>query len=285
MTARITAMRPAGSERWERAVELGAQGRVAAARTLLDDVVADRRTSTAIVSLAHSTRASLTRQAGGHALARAADGRACASAAAADREPAAAEEAMRPWVVAAWVDGLVGLAADGLGIGDLAGSRILLDRAGDRLDERFPGGPAAGPVPGGEPWCTVGRVRLRVAWVRSEWGLYSGRLDVARSAAARAQALAAASPSARHRIKTRLIAAAVSAAEGDTPGARHDASEVWREAGERGLLPLQWAAASLLAGVTPGGGDHLAEVARLRAVLARRGMPIAPLAVGERHGR
>ncbi|WP_454162589.1 hypothetical protein [Gordonia iterans] len=268
---------PTGRHHWERAVEFGAHGRVAAARTVLDEVAAAAGTSAAVTSLAASTRGSLIRQAGGHRAARAADGRACALAS------AAATGQGGPWLAAAWVDGLVGLAADGLGVADFAGSRALLDRADRFLGEHFP----PGPDEAGEEleWCTVPRVRLRVSWVRTEWGLYSGDLDTARSASAASQILAERLPSPRHRLKTELIAAAVAAAAGDTPGARRAAREVFDRTGELGLAPLRWAAATLLTGVTPGGGEYPAEADRLRAILARRGMPIAPLTLGERHGR
>lgn len=248
----------AGLTQWQRAVELGAQGWAAAARTALATLVADPRTSTAVVSLAHSTRASLIRQSGGHAAARAGDGRACALA-------VAGADSDDEWLSAAWMDGLVGLAADNLGIGDFAASRRLLDRAaGCRADAR---------------------TALRLSWVRSEWGLYSGDLTVARAAAARSADLAEALDSPRHGLKTGLIAAAVAAATGDTEAAVRGGRAAYDRAGELGLLPLRWAAATLLAGVDPGTGEYAASAAELRSVLARRGMPLAPLRPGERHGR
>lgn len=263
---------PAGLAEWAAAVELGAQGRAAAARTALEGLAADRATAPAVRSLVHSTRASLTRQAGGHALARAADGRACALAVAADRDPSAG-----PWLGAAWTDGLVGLAADNLGIADFAASERLLDRAADwwaRSGGRDDGDWRAGP-----------RTALRLSWVRAEWGLYSGALDVARRAVAQAAAQAERLPSPRHRLKTGLIAAAVAAAGGELAEAASGAWAAYDAAAEQGLLPLQWAAATLLAGVDAKNCDYPAIAAGLRAELARRGMPLAPLRSGERLAR
>lgn len=262
--------------RWDAAVHWGAQGRVARARPLLGELADDARLDPAIRSLAASTRASLTRQAGGHAVARIGDGRAALLAAGGDPRD--------PWAAAAWLDGLIGLAADNLGIGDFAASRRLLDRAADYA--------AALPGPQGadEPdWRSTPRTALRLSWVTTEWGLYSGDLGVARAGAAASVPLAAALPSPRHRLKTGLIAAAVDAASGDTEGAARGARDAYRQAGDLGLLPLRWAAATLLAGVAGDGDDdgvdYPAEVAALRRRLALRGMPLAPLGPTERHGR
>lgn len=258
---------------WIDAVELGAQGRVAAARTRLLPLMNGQGTSLAVRSLAHSTRASLVRQAGAHALARTGDGRACALAA------AAATDGGDEWLAAAWVDGLVGLAADNLGIGDFAQSRRLLDRAADFLAGRRLRGAAA------TTWQTIDRVELRCAWVRAEWGLYSGDLATARAASSSAGRLAEELPSARHRIKTKLISAAVAAADGQLDAANQGAREAFDGAAAEGLVPLQWAAASLLSGVSPDAGAWADEVARQRVNLAQRGMTMMPLAMGERISR
>ena len=262
---------PTGVQAWQRAVELGAQGRAAAARRVLATVADDPRSASAVVSLAHSTRASLLRQAGGHGVARIGDGRACLLAVDATTAPSESE-----WLHAAWLDGLIGLAADNLGLGDFAASQRLLDRAAAHA--------AAQPRNDDADWRTAARTALRLSWVRCEWGLYSGRMDVARAAASRSAELVAVVPSPRHRIKAALIGAAVAAAGGDVDAAATAGRGVVADAAEHGFLPLQWAAAALLSGVD-GDPEYGAELGVLRDRLARRGMPFAPLSSDERHGR
>ncbi|MGB3698152.1 MAG: hypothetical protein WBA05_12035, partial [Gordonia sp. (in: high G+C Gram-positive bacteria)] len=46
---------PTGAGRWARSVALGATGRAAAARSVVAEVVGDRRTDVAVVSLALAT--------------------------------------------------------------------------------------------------------------------------------------------------------------------------------------------------------------------------------------
>lgn len=255
--------------RWQEAVELGARGYAAAARASLSALAAEPATSPAIRSLTFSTRASLLRQAGGHGLARGGDGRACALAVG-DRS--AGERFADEWMAAAWLDGLIGLAADNLGVGDFALSRQLLDRADDDLHR-------AQVLPATD-WRTVPRSALRLAWVRAEWGLYAGQVDVAQEsidvAAQRAQALR----SPRHSMKTQLIGAAVAAASGEGGRAHSEGLAAHATASQLGLLPLHWAAATLLAGVS-GNDVYLGEAAELRTKLARLGMSLVPLEPGE----
>ncbi|GAC56620.1 hypothetical protein GOHSU_12_00100 [Gordonia hirsuta DSM 44140 = NBRC 16056] len=248
---------PGGAAAWRTAVELGAQGRAAAARTALAALAVDPRAAPAIVSLSYSTRASLLRQAGGHGMARAGDGRACVLAADGRTGGPTADE----WMVAAWLDALIGLAADNLGLGDFSTARRLLDRAQDC--------PVVPP-----------RAALRLAWVRTEWGLYSGDLDTAQSAAAVADDRSRDLASPRHQLKTGLIAAAVHGACGRFDAARAGARQAFVQADTLGLLPLRWAAATLLAGL--GEESFAAEVTVTRDLLAARGMPLVPLRPGER---
>ncbi|WP_336792777.1 hypothetical protein [Gordonia malaquae] len=256
---------PAGADRWARAVALGAGGRAANARAVLGEL--DPR-SPILQSLAASTRGSLVRQSGRHSDARVDDGRACATAVsqnvhatARTTSPMSAYRLRRGhsadgddlWAKAAWLDGLIGLAADNLGIGAFAASHRLLTRVGDEL-ESF-------PVSATVNWVTIPRVALRHAWVRTEHALYSG--DAASSSvwATRADELAAGSPSPRHRIKTDLIGAAVDSANGRLEVAVARARDVEKRCAERRLLPLQWAAATMLAGIDPAdvGASHRAS--------------------------
>ena len=253
---------PDGASAWATAVDLGARGYAAAARTALDELV--RETSDPrVASLALSTRASLVRQAGGHAAARADDGRACRLVA------ESARDTDDHWAFAAWIDGLIGLAADGLGVGDFGASRALLARAGRLLADR--------EDRAGE-WITDGRGRLRHAWVQTELALFSGDTAGAVEPRQRALDLVVDAPSPRHVIKTELIGAAVTAAHGDTRTAAAIAADCENRCITWGLLPLQWAAATMLAGV---GADPHDAAGRARTAadrLASRGMPVTPAA-------
>lgn len=252
---------PVGAERWAHAVELGARGRAAGARAVVDELLRDRRTSATVRSLAYSTRASLTRQVGRHAAARGDDG-------AAVRAVVGAEGA---WAVAARVDALVGLAADSLGIADFAASRLLLDRA----DAELADAELADSDGAATDWICRGRPRLRLAWVRTELALYAGDDDSA-TLADRARQLAVDAPSLRHRSKTDLIAAAATAARGAVDDAAAEADRLARLCHSDGLLPLEWAARTMLAGVRPGTtSDRTPD--GLRAEMIGLGMAFAPL--------
>ena len=267
---------PAGADTWAHAVDLGARGRAAAARAVLDEVIGDPGADAAVCSLAFATRASLTRQAGRHAVARADDGRAA-------RIAFAGEQAASVWTRAARVDALVGLAADSLGIGYFGASSRLLERAGVEIGA---GGDvtvdAGAEVGGGEVdwgevgWVCDGRPRLRIAWVRAELALYSGDPRAAEFAA-RAVELAADAPSLRHRVKTDLIAAASHAAAGESAVAADSAERIAATCRGEGLLPLEWAAQTMVEGLRPG-VTASRPAAGLQAVLVTRGMAFAPLA-------
>ncbi|MGB3603698.1 hypothetical protein [Gordonia sp. (in: high G+C Gram-positive bacteria)] len=248
--------------RWVDAVELGARGRAAAARTVVADLLRDPRVDAAVKSLSLSTRASLTRQAGRHADAQIDDGAALLVAAQA--------RTASPWARAAQIDALVGLAADSLGIWDFDGSRRLLDRAAAQL--------WSAQTDYEPQWACDGRLQLRLAWVRTELALYSGA--PAASLAARAVELAADAPSIRHRLKTALIATAAS--NGDT--AADDAERIANDCAAAGLAPLEWAARTMLAGLRPDGGEAAARAAELQAVLIDWGMPFVPVAEPDNRG-
>lgn len=256
---------PAGADAWARAVELGARGRAAAARALLDELIRDARSAAAVRSLALATRASLTRQAGHHAVARGDDGTAVRIAFA--EAPGASV-----WVRAARVDALVGLAADSLGIGDFGASSRLLQRAGREVDADLAADGVDGSAAAG--WVCDGRPRLRLAWVRAELALYSSDPQSGEYAA-RAVELAVGAPSLRHRVKTDLIAAASSAAVGEIDEAAREAERIVATCREEGLLPLEWAAQTMLAGLRPGTTPRTADL--LQAELIARGMSFTPL--------
>ncbi|GAA4674821.1 hypothetical protein [Gordonia humi] len=252
---------PEGVGRWARAVDLGARGDVAAARGAVETLlrtVGDDRTR----ALAYAARASWTRQSGRHGDARVDDGRAARlvarSATTGDR-----------WAVAAWADALTGLAADSLGIGDFSGARRLLHRVDSVLPDAGVGAP---------DWVTGDRLRLRLAWVQTELALYSGDTPGTTAPRERAVALAADCPSPRHVVKTDLIAAAVAAAVGDIAHAAELAGEVEKRCATAGLLPLSWAASTMLAGCGPEPTKSAQRAAAAARELAVRGMPIKPAA-------
>jgi hypothetical protein len=209
-------------EHWLRAVAAGGQGRYGCARA---DLATLRRRvgSGPLVSLAHSTQASFLRQLGGHALARGWDGRARALAGA-DLE--------------ASVDALIGLAADALGMKRFTASAALLRRA-------------QALVVGGE---VTGRLPLRLAWVSAELAMVGGDGAAAMRHGERACELASTSPSLRHRVKTEVVLAAALCSAGDVDRARTVAGGALAATSRAGLMPLQWAVASLLVDI---GSDAL----------------------------
>ncbi len=204
-------------ERWLRAVAAGGQGRYASATAELAALRRDVANGP-LASLAHSTHASFLRQLGGHNEARRWDGRALALAAS-DQE--------------ATVDALLGLAADALGVGRFAASAALLDRARTTLD--------ASSAPA--------RLPLRWQWVAAELAMVQGNGDEAVREAQRAVELAARQPSARHRVKTQVVHAAALCSAGRTTEARSAADDALSATDALRLVPLQWAAASLLADI------------------------------------
>jgi hypothetical protein len=231
------------SQLWLRAVAAGGQGRYGSAQT---DLMTLRRMPATgpLASLARSTQASFLRQLGGHATARRWDGRALALA---TGNPEAS------------VDALIGLAADALGMTRFAAAAALLDRAGGLLDD-------AGEAPD--------RLALRLAWVRAELAMVSGDGAAALRHADVARTRAAASSSLRHRVKTDMVLAAALGSAGEVARARVVADDAFAATERLGLMPLQWALASLLAGVgserwTAG---HICAVRdRCAAELQRRG--------------
>ena len=203
-------------ELWLRAVAAGGQGHYSSAR---GDLAALRRLqpSGPLASLALSTEASFLRQLGGHRLARGWDGRALALASPGE----------------ATVDALVGLAADGLGVGRLAAAARLLDRAAEAL------GDAAAPPP---------RLAIRLAWVGAELAMAGGRGEAALHHARRGVELAAAAlpELTRHRVKSGVVLAAALCSAGDPDRSREVADSALADTQTYGLVPLRWALACLL---------------------------------------
>lgn len=200
---------------WLRAVAAGGQGRYAAAEADLDRLlrVMDRGQ---LASLAFSTRGSFLRQLGWHDRARFYDG---------------AAWALSGGTGDAAADALIGLAADALGVGRFAASERALARAADLM-----------------PTAASTRLPIRLAWVSAELAMCRGDSSAVEHAQ-RAVELAVQVPSVRHRIKSLLVRAAARCASGDLDAARRDGDRALSQTAEHGLVPLQWAAASLLAGI------------------------------------
>lgn len=228
-------------ELWLRAVAAGGQGRYATA--LADLEVLDALAPAGpLPSLAASTRASFLRQVGRHTEARPWDGRALALAGA-DSD--------------ALGDALIGLAADALGVARFALSARLLNRA------RAVVGSAASP-----------RLSVRLAWVRAELAMSTGRgadaVEHARDAVAQARELG----SVRHAVKSDVVYAAALCCAGTLDDARHAADDALDAAETLGLVPLSWAAACLLGDIGSASRppDTIAEIrTRTAAVVQDRG--------------
>lgn len=233
------------TQRWLRAVAAGGQGRYSSAMAELDELA--RSSPPVLASLAFSTRGSLVRQQGWHARARRWDGQALACA---GGDPQAD------------LDALTGLAADALGLGRLAVSAALLERAEDvhrRCGDALPA-----------------RTPVRLAWVRAELAMASGEGAAAVEHARRAVDLVGATmPTGyRHQVKSQTVLAAAMCCDGDLPAARRTADAALDGAGEFGLQPLRWALARLLSDI--GSVAHqAAAVAAIRtesaAFLTRHG--------------
>lgn len=217
-------------EHWLRAVAAAGQGRYSSALTDLAALL-QQTPHGPLASLAHSTRASFVRQLGWHDTARGFDGRAWA---------------LSSGVGEAAADALVGLAADALGVGRFDASERALARA-------------AAIVADSE----IARLPVRLGWVSAELAMFRGDGARAVAFAQRAVDLAGATGSVRHDVKSRIVLAAAHCSAGDSRNSRRVGDAALADAEEFGLVPLQWAVASLLAGIGSGARTE-AQVVALR---------------------
>ena len=205
-------------ELWLRAVIAGGQGRYASALADLDRLRrlggSDARAS--LASLASSTRASFLRQLGWHDGARVWDGRAVALA--------NTDEARG--------DALIGLAADALGVGRFGASARALELAADSANR-----------PGSD------RLRIRFAWVSAELAMFRGDGAAAVASAERGVQASSSFGSVRHAVKSQVVLAAALCSAGELGSARREGDAALDHALASGLVPLQWAVASLLADI------------------------------------
>lgn len=222
-------------ELWLRAVAAGGQGRYASAFADLDRL---RRVPAgdAVASLALTARASFVRQLGWHDLARSWDGGAEARARSGE----------------ARADALIGLAADALGVGRFAASQRALERAAPLVA-------ASGSA----------RLPVRHAWVSAELAMFRGDGAAAVGHARRGVQLAPESGSVRHGVKSQVVLAAALCSAGDLSSARSEGDAALEQTRRFGLVPLQWAIASLLADI---GSSTLSpdQLVRLREESAQK---------------
>jgi tetratricopeptide (TPR) repeat protein len=202
---------------WLLGVCLSSAGRYGAALTVLYPLVTgdESAESRLLAPLAAATVASIHRQLGRHAVAQGYDERALAGSGGAGE---------------AGFDAVLGLAADAVGLADLA-------TASARLDE------AAALAEGRVDWW---RQRVRLGWVRAEVALLDGRPGDAVDAAHAAVDLAEHSGAPRHVAKG-LLFLGVAQLEAGRP---EDAATVLRRAGllaeSLGTLPLLWPVRAVL---------------------------------------
>jgi hypothetical protein len=258
-------------ERWLAAVALGGQGWYASAAALLGELINGR--DEVIAALAGSTLASHLRQMGGHAAAKRVDASALRRLAVLGRPAGDEVDPAGVDLAGAWSDALLGLAADAVGLGRLGEARRLADAA-SRLDTGA--------------W----RPAVRLGWVRAEISLAAGRPGDAVSPAERAAELAATSGSLRHQVKSAMVLAAALTADstecvptaGGTPDGRSRADGLLTEALvtslDRGMFPLAWPCALLLAQLFPERARRYTSVAgdALTCVFARADGPTRRIA-------
>jgi hypothetical protein len=230
--------------RWLAAVVLGGQGRYAAAAGWLKPLLCGH--DPVVASLAGSTLASHLRQLGGHAQARRYDAEALRKLTVATRSPVDGRYGIGG--TGARVDALLGLAADAIGLGRTAEAAALH-------------GAAIRAARGAPAW----RITVRVHWVAAELALSTDRPDVALRHAEHARGAAAAVGAVRHTVKSIMLAGAAAAAGGTPDGRRHAAgllTEALDVSLTRGMAPLAWPSALLLADVAPERREHFTKIAR-----------------------
>jgi hypothetical protein len=223
-------------DRWLAGVVLGGQGRYAAAAAVLRPLLVGR--DPVIAAHAGATLASHLRQLGGHALARRHDAAAARRLADPVLRAGPPDDPEGTGRAGATVDVLLGLSADAIGLARTTEADRLLAAARRA---------AAAGAPG---W----RVTVRIEWLATELALATRRAADAVSHAERAQAVATDNGATRHLVKSIMMTGA-SWVAGGTPDGRRAAERLLAEALglslTRGMLPLAWPCALLLADLAP----------------------------------
>ncbi|MFI6024364.1 hypothetical protein [Amycolatopsis magusensis] len=253
---RAKAARGSGRVRLLAGIVAGAEGRYAAAATLFQQLRggADR----VVAAHAMAAFAAHRRQLGGHAAAMTFDGLAVAYATT-ELGKSAAGDPDGLDAAGALADGLLGLAADSLGLGRLRAARLLRDRALTGISGMEEGA-----------W----RGRIRAGWVGAEIELAAGNAAAALAPAREAAALAKERGAVRHGIKSDLVLGAALAAAGASAD-REKALDLVRNARlaaeKYELRSLIWPAALISADLLPANGELYRSRADtvLHAVLLR----------------
>jgi tetratricopeptide (TPR) repeat protein len=224
---------------WLLGVALGAGGRYGGALTVLSPIVDAGRAPEAVAearlfaALSASTIASVHRQLGRHAIARASDLEALALG-------EGSEEAS--------FDAVLGLASDAVGLGEIDEASARLAEAGELVPPRA------------DEWW---RQRVRLGWASAEVSLLDGDPDAAVGAALEAVDRAESARAPRHVAKGLLILGLAQVSGGTGPGAAPDApADAARHAARSdptgtlrraatlaeslGTLPLVWPSRALL---------------------------------------
>ncbi|MCW2616347.1 MAG: hypothetical protein JWN08_3341 [Frankiales bacterium] len=211
---------------WLLGVALGAGGRYGGALTVLSPLVESGRTPQALpehrlfAALAASTVASVHRQLGRHAVARASDLEALA---------------LTEGTGEAAFDAQLGLASDAVGLDEP-------EEASSRLQQAR----ALVPARDGEWW----RQRVRLGWVEAEVQLLDGQVDEAVATAGAAVDRAEAARAPRHVAKGLLILGIAQVSGGTGADGEGDAAGTLRRAAtlaeSLGTVPLVWPARALL---------------------------------------
>lgn len=215
---------------WLLGVCLGASGRYGGALAVLDPMVTSATTPEGRVlgALAAATVASIHRQLGRHSVAQGYDEMAVESSAGEGE---------------AGFDGLLGLAADAVGLG-------RADAAVARLEE------AAGLAEGRADWW---RQRVRLGWVRAEVALLKDAPEAAVAAAGDAVELAEHSGAPRHVAKGLLFLGVAHLEAGRTSEATATLRRAALLAESLGTLPLQWPVRAVLGALLAGTDDAESE--------------------------
>ncbi len=215
---------------WLLGVCLAATGRYGSALGVLDPLVSSAQTPEGRVlgSLAAGTVASIHRQLGRHSVAQGYDEAAVAGS---EGEGEAG------------FDGLLGLAADAVGLGAPEEAASRLAEAAQLADDR-------------PDWW---RQRVRLGWVRAEVDLLHGRTDEAAAAAADAVELAERSGAPRHVAKGLLFLGVAQVEAGRTEEATTTLRRGALLAESLGTLPLQWPIRAVLGALLAGQDDAESE--------------------------
>lgn len=222
-------------DRWLAGVALGGQGRYAAAAALLRPLLVGP--DPVVAAHAGATLASHLRQLGGHRQARRYDAAAARRLSEPSRTGTAPVDPDGTDRAGAAVDVLLGLAADAIGSAR-PGEAARLVAAAERI------------AADGAGW----RVTVRIDWLATELALATGRAAAAVPHAERAKTVATDNGATRHAVKSIMMAGAAWAS-GGTPDGRRRAERLLTEALglslTRGMPPLAWPCALLLADLTP----------------------------------